>query len=48
MSKIYGVAIWIAIAAILTGLSMLFGFWGVLAVAGGVGLAGALLHWNRV
>lgn len=48
MSRVYGVAIWIAIAIIVTGLSMLFGFWGVLAVGGGIAAAGALLHRHRV
>jgi len=47
MHRVYGVAIWIAIGVMIAGLSMLFGFWAVLAVAGGIGLAGALLYSRR-
>ncbi len=47
MARTYGVAIWTAVAVMLAGLSMLFGFWAVVAVAGGVGLAGALLYSRR-
>lgn len=47
MHRVYGVAIWTAIAIMLTGLSMLFGFWVVLAIGGGIGLAGAVLYARR-
>ena len=47
MHRVYGVAIWIAIGIMLAGLAMLFGFWAVLAIAGGIGLAGAVLYSRR-
>ena len=47
MHRVYGVAIWIAIGVMLAGLAMLFGFWAVLAVGGGIGLAGAVLYSRR-
>jgi len=48
MHWVYGAAIWTAIAIMLGGLSMLFGIWPVLAVAGGIGLAGATLYSRRL
>lgn len=47
MHRVYGVAVWSAIAIMLVGLSMVFGFWAVLAVAGGIGAAGALLYARK-
>jgi hypothetical protein len=47
MHWVYGVAIWFAIATMLFGLSMLFGYWAVLVVAGGVGAAGTLLYLQK-
>lgn len=47
MHRVYGVAIWCAIAVMLFGLSMLFGFWVVLAVAGGAAAAGTLLYLQK-
>lgn len=43
---IRGTTIWVAIAVMLTGVSLLFGFWGVVVIAAGAGLAVAVLDYR--
>ena len=44
MHRLYVAAIWGSVGVIVVGLSMVFGVWGVGAVAAGVGIAYFLLH----